>query len=951
MMDRTFALLLAAALTGRPGPAENLTAAATSTAPISARIEADWLRQVPLRLLPLAGERQMRPELDAAGGVDGVINGEWGFHTQLEEQPWWQVDLGEVVALDRLAAFNRCTGGFEARAARMIVSLSEDGKSFSQAYQHDGTVFRGHPDGQPLVVPLKGAKARFVRLQLPGRDYFHLDEVQVFAAGTGKNIALGKPATQSSVSQWSVAHDAASDWEKVLRVTIEGGLRLVAALEAKGVAVDEARALLEHLRTSAAPLDEAEGRERYLRARRAIRALALANPLLDFDSLVFVKRAPGMFPHLSDQNYGWWSRPGGGVFVLKGLKSGAPEVVPVTGTFAPGSFLQPELSFDGKRVLFAYCKHFPEVAGLQDKMTKANLPEESFYHLYETDLATGATRQLTRGRYDDFDGRYLPDGDIAFLSTRKGTFIQVTAANAMKTLAADLPDSYVRCGGDRGRPVPVYTLHAMDPDGGNLRPLSAHETFEYTPSLANDGRILYCRWDYVDRFNGHFFGLWSSGQDGANGQLVYGNYTVRPQATMEPRAIPGSDRIVFTASAHHSITGGSLALLDRRHGDEGEAPLTRLTPEVPFPETEKNVDSYYANPWPLSEEFFLVSWSDRRLPPHHRSDSPEDNPVNASGLYLYDRFGNLELLYRDPEISSMNPVPLKPRPVPPALPAVARHDGAQAGAFFLQDVYDGLEGVARGTVKRLRVVALLPKVQPEMNCPPVGISREDTGKYVLGTVPVEADGSAHFRAPSGISFFFQALDEKGRSVQTMRSATYLQPGQTLSCVGCHEPRLRGPHVLPPRIAGRSPPVGIEPDVEGTLPLRFDRLVQPVLDAHCVSCHGPDGKDEKARAYDLTAEKSYEALLGYARNDLRNLVFERDYSRVNDGPALNSRIVKLLGEDPVHRDLSLADTDWRRLFAWMDTYGATNGAFSDAQELELSAWFKTNAPLFMKAAGE
>ncbi len=944
MNRRVLACLLAAAMAGT---AEDLPAAASPTAPASPQIEADWLRQAPLRLLPLAGEHQMRAELDAAGGCDGVINGEWGFHTQLEEQPWWQVDLGEVTEVDRLTVYNRCSGGFAARAARIIVLLSEDGRTFTQIHRHDGTVFYGHPDGKPMEVALKGAKARFVRLQLPARDYLHLDEVQVFAAGPEKNIALGKPATQSSVSQWSVAKNPGAEWEPVLRVTLDGGLRLAAALEARGVAVDEARGVLESLRTSPAAADEADGRERYLRARRAIRALALSNPLLDFDSLVFVKRAPGLFPHLSDQNYGWWSRPGGGVFVLKGLKSDAPVTVPVTGTFAPGSFLQPELSFDGNRVLYAYCKHFPEVAGLEDKMTKANLPEEAFYHLYETDLATGATRQLTRGRYDDFDGRYLPDGDIVFLSTRKGTFIQGTAANTMRTLAADLPDSYVRCGGDRARPVPVYTLHAMDPDGRNLRPLSAHETFEYTPSLANDGRILYCRWDYVDRFNGHFFGLWSCGQDGSNAQLVYGNYTERPQATMEPRAIPGSDKIVFTASAHHSITGGSLALLDRRHGDEGEAPLTRLTPEVPFPETEKNVASYYANPWPLSEEFFLVSWSDRPLPPHRPTDAPEDNPVNAAGLYLCDRFGNLELLYRDPKISSGSPIPLRQRPVPPVGPALAKHGGPQAGAFFLQDVHDGLEGVARGTVKRLRVVALLPKVQPEMNCPPVGPSREDTGKYVLGTVPVAEDGSAHFRAPSGVSLFFQALDGQGRSVQTMRSATYLQPGQTLSCVGCHESRLRGPHVLPQRMASKSPPTGIEPDVEGTLPLRFDHLVQPVLDAHCTSCHGPGGNEAKARAYDLTEGNSYAALLGYSRNDLRDLVFERDYSRANDGPALNSRLVKYLAEDPVHREVKLPDTDWRRLYAWMDTYGATNGCFSDAQESELLEWFAANSKLFMK----
>jgi hypothetical protein len=908
------------------------------------QIEEDWLQQVRLRMVGVAGERQTRPELDAIGACDGVINGEFGFHTLLEEKPWWQIDLGEELPIDRLVVYNRC-GGFEARASRMLVLLSADGKAFKEAYQHDGTVFYGFTDKKPLTIALNGAKARHVRLQLPGKDYFHLDEVQIYATGGDKNVALNKRATQSSVSQWSTAKGGHSDWSPVLRATLEGGFRLAAELERMGVNVEAQRKVLETIKATPEPDGDAAWRERYLQARRAIRALALSNPLLNFDSLAFVKRTPTLFPHLSDQNYGWWSRPGGGLFILKNFKSGTPELVELSGDFPAGNFLQPELSYDAKRLLFAHCKHFPDVANIKDKYTKSNLPEESFYHLYEMDLEKRTSRRITKGRYDDFDGRYLPDGDIVFLSTRKGTFLQCTQANTAKTLSADLPDSYVRCGGDRYRPVPVYTLHAMKPDGTNLRPLSAFETFEYTPSLANDGRILYCRWDYIDRFNGHFFSLWGCNQDGSNAQLVYGNYTVRPQATMEPRAIPGSDKLLFTASAHHSITGGSLVLFDRSRGDEGEEPLTRLTPEVPFPETERNVDSYYANPWPLSEDFYLVSWSNRKLPPHCRCDSTNDNPLNAQGLYLYDRFGNLELLYRDPAISSMNPIPLKARPAPPAHPKAAALEGEQAGAFLLQDCYDGMAGVPKGAIKRLRIVVSTPKVQPEMNCPPIGISREDTGKFILGTVPVDEDGSAHFRAPSGMPFFFQALDAEGRSLQTMRSLTYLQPGQTLSCLGCHEPRLRAPQNKPLPLASKRPASRIAPEADGTLPLRYDRLVQPVLDAHCIKCHSADGSDAAAKKFDLTAKKSYGNLLGYANNDLGGLVKERDYSRVNDGPALNSKLIKHLRENAKHKDLKLTDADWRRLYAWMDTYGATTGCFSEQQEKEAIEWRKQNAQLF------
>lgn len=928
-----FPLLAGTAALCAPGPART-----------DRQIEEDWLLQAQVRLGSLAGERQVRPELDALGGCDGVINGEYGFHTQHEKEPWWQVDLDAVLPLERLVVYNRCAQGMAVRTSRMRVLLSADGKEFAQAYQHDGSIFLGYPDSKPLVVALNGAKARFVRLQLPGTDYFHLDEVQVFAVGDDRNAALNRHATQSSVSQWSVDRSQ-SDWDPVLRTTLDSGFRLAAALRRKGVNVSAQETALTQIKSGKPPAGETEKQQLYLRARRAIREMAMANPLLDFDSIVFVKRAPGIFPHLSDQFYGWWSRPGGGLFVIKGFKTDAPVLSCLTDGYPPGSFLQPELSYDARRLLFAHCVHHQEVQEIRDKFTKANLPEDAFYHLYELDIAQGISRRLTRGRYEDFDGRYLPDGDIAFLSTRKGTFLQCSQENTAGTLTADLPDSYVRCGGDRFRPVPVYTLHAMKPDGTNLRPLSAFETFEYNPFLANDGRILYCRWDYIDRFNGHFFSLWGCKQDGSNPQLVYGNYTVRPQATMEPRAIPGSDKLLFTASAHHSISGGSLVLFDRSRGMEGEEPLTRLTPEVPFPETERNVNSYYASPWPLSEDFYLVSWSCRKLPPHCRCDSTTDNPANAQGLYLYDRFGNLELLYRDPDISSLSPIPLKPRRAPPLLcgDAPARHE--QSGEFNLQSVYDGMDDVPRGTVKALRVVGVLPKVQPEMNSPPIGPSHEDTGKVILGTVPVESDGSAFFRAPSGMSLFFQALDAQGRSVQTMRSLTYLQPGQTLSCAGCHESRLRTPQATPLAAAARRPPSRIRPEEDGTLPLRFDRLVQPVLEAHCVRCHSPGGKQPP----DLSVAKSYEALLNCAGGDLRALVHERDSSRANDGAALNSKLLKILRESASHADVKMTDAEWRRLYAWMDTYGAIQGCFSDEQERDLIRWRQQNAGLFEDTA--
>ncbi|NLS91104.1 MAG: discoidin domain-containing protein [Planctomycetaceae bacterium] len=931
-------------------PAEDMAGTPAIT---RSQIEADWLTQARLRF---PGKSEDVPTAaDAAGGCDGVIDGKWGFHTANESNPWWQIDLGGLTAIDRIVLYNRCDSGMAQRNSHIRVLVGDAPDQLAQVYQHDGTVFFGHTDGKPLSVPLKGKQARFVRLQLPTASYFHLDEVQVFETETGNNVALGKPATQSSTSQWSktsnVPSQVALDWPTILTTTLQRGRELAGALREMQVGVTTLRDTLARVTKRVDSFDakssEQDWTAAYFEARWAIRQAMLRHPLLDFDSILFVKRVPTQFPHISDQYYGWWSRPGGGVFVLDGFKSSSPTTHCLTADFPTGNFARPDLDFDGKHVLVAFAHYYPEVGDIQDKVVKSNLPEDAFYQLYEIDLADGRSRRITHGRYDDFDGRYLSDGRILFLSTRKGAFLQCSPENTAKTLEADLPDSYVRCGGNNLRPVPVFTLHSMDPDGRNMKPLSAFETFEYTPSVAADGRILYCRWDYIDRFNGHFFSLWSSNQDGSNAQLVYGNYTKAPQATLEPREVPGSNKILFTGAAHHSITGGSLVLLDRTQGTEGDAPITRLTPEVPFPETEKNIGHYYANPFPLSEDLYLVSWSDRPLPPHSRVMTDDRNPSNAQGIYLLDRFGNLELLYRDPAISSMTPLPIRSRPRPPAQPAKSHYAAANVGRFLLQDVYSGLTGVEPGSIRRIRIVGVPPKVQPHMNTPSLGVSREETGKYVMGSVPVEKDGSAYFEIPSGVSVFFQALDGEGRAVQTMRSLTYVQPGEALSCVGCHENREQTPTAPVTPLALLREPAKLTLGCEGSWPLRFDQMVQPVLDRRCTSCHSPSGE---APTYDLTGPKAHGSLLAYGGNDLQNLVFEKDASIPGESPSLRSKLLQYLATDDLHRKVILDADERDRLYTWMDTYGHTQGAFSAEQEGELVE-FKGRYGFLFEAAEE
>jgi hypothetical protein len=902
------------------------------------QIEADWLRQDELRGKPASPNvANVTKEEDAAGGCDGVKDGKWGFHTQCEANPWWQVDLQQPISLDHLLLYNRCD--LPGRIARLMVLVSGDGQNFRQVFQNNGTIFYGYTDKKPLEVKLAGAKARYVRLQLPGAEYFHLDEVEVFSDGNAKNVALGKPATQSSVSQWSARHAPAKQFRPVYAtgLAVARGLKLAESLRRMKVNVDAEAATLTQVADwlKLLPKDAPDGaqRELYLQARRAVRQMAFKNPLVDFDSILFVKGATTSFPHMSDQFYGWFSRPGGGIYLLEGLKGDHPQFRCLTRSLPEGNFCRPDLSYDGKKVLFAYCRYDPHVLPMA-KVDKDKLSEDVFYHIYEMNVDGTGLRRLTFGRYDDFDARYLPNGEIVFLSTRKGQFVQVAKCYTQATTKKDLPDSYVRCGGGDVRPVAVFTLHVMDTNGENIRPISAFENFEWTPSVASDGRIIYARWDYIDRFNGPYISLWSTNPDGTNTQLVYGNYTVKPQCVFEAVAIPHSQKLAFTAAAHHSIVGGSLALLDRTRGTEEDRPLTRLTPEVCFPETEGWPDTYYANPYPLSEEFFLVAWSDKRLPGHTLFGNVWDpnNPHNAVGLYLYDAFGNLELLHRDPNISSMNPLAVRPRRKPPAIPPSVVWDGPQEGQFLLQDVYQGLN-VPRGSVKRLRIVAVPPKVQPTMNSPGLGASREDPGKFVLGTVPVEADGSAYFRVPSGVPVFFQALDADGLAIQTMRTLAYVQPQQTQSCIGCHEPRDSSPPTGRPPLAALRQPSKLTAGPEGSWPLRFDRLVQPVLDKHCAGCHKPGGEAKAARL-DLTPANAYQSLLSFGDKNLEKLAFERPRSIPGECTARKSKLYAILTQPQGHQRLRLDAESLDRIVTWMDVYAQKQGSFSEEQEHQL-----------------
>ncbi|KKK57142.1 hypothetical protein LCGC14_3057470, partial [marine sediment metagenome] len=286
---------------------------------------------------------------------------------------------------------------------------------------------------------------------------------------------------------------------------------------------------------------------------------------------------------------------------------------------------------------------------------------------------------------------------------------------------------------------------------------------------------------------------------------------------------------------------------------------------------------------------------------------------------------------RDAELSAMYPTLIRPRPRPSTIPKIELRREQSSGEFLIQDVYEGLPQSMHGQARYLRVVEAHERHIHTSPCNIwVGMGGFET-KTVLGCVPIESDGSAYFRVPSGVTFFLQALDEEGMAVQTMRSATYLQPGQTYSCIGCHEHR----QTAPPNVvvtAARRRPSKITPGVEGSWPLDYQVLVQPVLEKHCVECHKAGGEYAE---FDLTAASSYDSLLDYGTPSLRQHVSARYREGRSVAGACASRmnaLWKLL--DDGHYEVDLTADDRRRLATWMDTYGQRLGSFGEDQEQRL-----------------
>ncbi len=742
----------------------------------------------------------------------------------------------------------------------------------------------------------------------------------VFAAGAAHSDDGFREAVQADWAEQEAHRDRKPTDLEAIRDALHRAQRLfedVAAMADAPNLNDEAAALerLVPRVADAANLGAKARQNLYHDVRWLARRVALENPVFPDGPLVFLERRRFICQMLHEYlgyYYDYADIAGGGVYRLERPGYSMEVENLVEGRFPRGNYTTLAVSFDGESVYFAFSPRAPKKPDFYSADVK-------YFNLYAVDSDGGDLRRLTEGRYDDFDPCPLPDGGIAFMSTRRGGFI--------------------RCN-NPWEPLPTYTLHRMEADGSDLKTLSFHETCEWHPSVLADGTIAYSRWDYVDRSAAHFHGLWTSNPDGTNPRHLFGSYTQRINACFQPHSVPGSNKVAFIAGAHHADVGGSLVLLDpdlvARDGETGEDrfdAIEVLTPDVCFPEAPGWPDTYFHSPWPLSEDYFLVSYSHDPLP-GMSGKSKEDS---ETGLYLFDRFGNLELLYRKDGISSMYPVPLAPRPVPRIAAGPVDTALVREGEFVLSNVGRGL-GVEQGPgrVHALRVFQFLPKSETHVaNDPRLGYANAESARMLLGTVPVEPDGSAYFRAPAQKLLAFQAVDETGRAVQGMRSATYLQPGERRSCVGCHEPAGSAPDVQPLAALLRGPSA-IEPGPDGSKPWSYARLVQPVLDARCVRCHDgaedsdkPDLRDEPEETFSV----SYKSLEPYVRwYEWGDKTIRPIATMPGHMPSVESPLVAILENDDHAKAVQLSGADRRRIYLWLDGNAAFYGAFSEPERL-------------------
>jgi len=553
----------------------------------------------------------------------------------------------------------------------------------------------------------------------------------------------------------------------------------------------------------------------YAEACEIRRALRLKTVTEKAAEIVFVKRhtiKPSFFAYTEGQSDAQAERhfPADSALCMMTLDGTRARVTPLLEDKG-GAFRDPAISWDGKRLAFAW---------------KKSLNDDD-YHLYEMDLASRKLRQVTNETgVADYEPAYLPNGDFVFSSSR-----------CVQT---------IDCWWTEGS-----NLYTCDPKGRNIRRLGFDQVHTVYPQVLDDGRVVYTRWDYNDRGQVFPQPLFQMNPDGTNQTEYYGNNSWFPTTIAHARGIPGTSKVLAVLCGHHTAQAGKLAVIDPALGRQENEGVQLVSPKR---ETRAvKVDTYgqkgelFRYPFPLGEREWLVSYAPNGWKGGGRRGGDAD-----FGIYWMDIDGRRELLTTDAEFPCQQPVPVMARSRPVQRPSSVDF-AKESGSYYVQDIYQGpgLKDIERGTIKKLRVVALEFRpagVRSNGSGGPAGGALVSTPisigngawdvKRVLGETPVHEDGSASFVVPARTPVYFQALDERGRTLQTMRSWSTLQPGENASCVGCHENKNSAPpgDGYGATLAMKRPPLKLEPFHGPVRGFSFTREIQPILDRHCVRCH-------------------------------------------------------------------------------------------------------------------
>ncbi|MGL6196692.1 MAG: LamG-like jellyroll fold domain-containing protein [Thermoguttaceae bacterium] len=661
--------------------------------------------------------------------------------------------------------------------------------------------------------------------------------------------------------------------------------------------------------------------------------------------ILFAKRYNYQGLHIYDTFYQW--RPGGGIYVLEN-PADPPEKHRIRAvidantkeTLGEGIYFDPSLSYDAKKILFCF-KGTPNGNSV----------------IYEIGVDGTGLRQITNldnngnpykgsgGGHHDVKPCYLPDDRIVFCSTRYSGL--VPCANNGVTI-----------------------LHVMNNDGSEIHTISVNNVTEFDPTVMPDGRILFGRWEYIDKNALTIQSLWTVLPDGTNETALYANNMVFPEATLQAKPVPGSDYlIVSTFAPHNAPPRGTIAMIDTRKGKNDESAIINF--ETPDHPTFDRGDS--CDPWALDEnvvlysgipkegtvgEVFGVTGTGRDVPftaPRIGNDTPAGGRGNSAlnALQLINRNGEKLLVLSDPQFDLHNPIPLVSRPRPRVI-ADTTDRSKITGNFFVHDVYEGMPDVPKGSLKWLRVVEETSRVSESpggswMNQTfSISAALAWSPKIYHGIIPVEEDGSVFFEAPAGRSLNFQLLDEDYRLVRSMRTFIQAAPGTTRSCTGCHEYKYgTSPAIAASKLLGKEPRQ-LHDEEWGSGYMDYASMIQPVLNERCVSCHG--GEKGIEGGLDLTGgwtelfNISYENLTArrekqYTADLIQGIccmngtaywsckIFDAYQHGSGNAPLAD----RLLDPDSPCRKLSgITEPERELLFTWMDSNGLYFGSWDYTQ---------------------